>query len=207
MYKGRSKNFKNMKIECSRSKQTDSHRGTHQKELGTTIRGGLSIPAIADYLCIWRAIQGMALTEAPDQLIWTWASDGKFTVHSAYEALHSASHPVSGCIRIWESWAPLRVKLFLFGEDTGPLTGEDMGLTYMTHASFVTKSQRRSITLWLPARSLDKSGEASARHWVRLISSLSSDSIVDRWDAWRSQWIGNCKSGSDSLFALIAWEL
>jgi hypothetical protein len=65
-----------------------------------TIRRGLSVPTITDYLCIWRAIQGMALTEAPDQLIWRWASDGKFTVHLAYEVLHSASHSVPGYIRI-----------------------------------------------------------------------------------------------------------
>jgi hypothetical protein len=51
------------------------------------IRGGLSVPVIADCLCIWRAIQGMALTDAPDQLIWRWAPDGKFTVHSTYEVL------------------------------------------------------------------------------------------------------------------------
>jgi hypothetical protein len=35
-------------------------------------------------------------------------------VQLAYQALHLGSHLVPGCVRIWETWAPLRVKLFLW---------------------------------------------------------------------------------------------
>jgi hypothetical protein len=79
-----------------------------------TIGGGLSIPAAAEYLRVWRAIRDIALTEQPDQLIWRWKSDGKFSVRSAYLALHQGSHSIPGCVLVWEIWALTWVKIFLW---------------------------------------------------------------------------------------------
>jgi hypothetical protein len=67
------------------------------------MRGGVSVPAIADYLKIWNATQGVVLNETRDQVIWRWASDGKFSIRTAYGALQQASHPLPGCDLIWES--------------------------------------------------------------------------------------------------------
>ena len=52
---------------------------------------------IADYIVVWNKVQDIALTEAADQLVWKWASDGRFSVRSAYEALHLSSHPLPDC--------------------------------------------------------------------------------------------------------------
>ena len=78
------------------------------------ITGGLSLPAIAEYLNIRNAIRDVQLGDAADQVLWRWTSDGKFSVQSACSALHLTSHPTPGCDLIWETWALLRVKLFLW---------------------------------------------------------------------------------------------
>ena len=61
------------------------------------IRGGLSVPAIADYLQVWNATQDAMLNDTPDQVVWRWASDDKLYVRTTYGALHQASHPPPGC--------------------------------------------------------------------------------------------------------------
>lgn len=68
--------------------------------------------AIAEYLNVWYQVSNYQINNTPDKVIWKWTSDGKFTVHSAYNALHIGSHPFQGCQLIWDTWAPLRVKIF-----------------------------------------------------------------------------------------------
>lgn len=63
---------------------------------------------------MWHAIQGTVLTDQPDKLVWRWSSDGLFSTSSAYLALQQGSQAIPGCIQIWETWAPPRVKLFLW---------------------------------------------------------------------------------------------
>jgi hypothetical protein len=67
-----------------------------------TIAGGVTTPATAEYLRVWHAINGINLNDNPDRLMWRWSSDGSFSVHSAYQALHLGSHPIPGCVRVWE---------------------------------------------------------------------------------------------------------
>jgi len=75
------------------------------------ISGGLTVPAIVEYLNVWDQVRNVQLADPDDRLVWRWTADG---TRSAYKALHSASHPIPGCDRIWATWAPLRVKLFLW---------------------------------------------------------------------------------------------
>jgi hypothetical protein len=70
--------------------------------------------AIVDYLTVWHQINNFQLRKADDRVIWRWSSDGSFTVRLAYNALHIPSHPIPGCDLLWETWAPLRVKLFMW---------------------------------------------------------------------------------------------
>jgi hypothetical protein len=58
------------------------------------ITGGLSMTAIAEYLNVRYQVSNYQLN---DKVIWKWTSDGKFTVRSAYNALHIGSHPFQGC--------------------------------------------------------------------------------------------------------------
>jgi hypothetical protein len=54
------------------------------------------------------------LSDPGDTMIWRWYADGKYTPRSTYRALHLGSHTIPGCKRIWKTWAPLRVRLFLW---------------------------------------------------------------------------------------------
>lgn len=61
------------------------------------ITGGLSMAAIAEYLIVWHQISNYQLNDTADKVIWRSSTDGKFTVRSAYSALHIGSHPIQGC--------------------------------------------------------------------------------------------------------------
>jgi len=77
------------------------------------ISGGISSTAILDYLKLWDAMAQCQLGVGEDSLIWRWTPDGQYSAKSAYRALLLPSHPVHGYSRIWKTWAPLRVKIFL----------------------------------------------------------------------------------------------
>jgi hypothetical protein len=54
-------------------------------------------------------------------MVWRWTADGTYSSRSASRALYSASHPITGCKRIWTTWTPLRVKVFLWLAPCGTL--------------------------------------------------------------------------------------
>lgn len=167
------------------------------------ITGGISVPAMAKYLHVWYAIREVVLTDTPDRLIWRWATDGSFSVQLAYQALHLGSHPIPGCVRIWETWAPLRVKLFLWSAvrkrhwtvDRRRRHGLD------THDNCLLCDQEPETIdhivvecsyfrqIWFGAAMA--LGEQTHRP--------PTGSILEWWHAWRSQWTRSCRKGSDSL--------
>ncbi|WVZ64257.1 LOW QUALITY PROTEIN: hypothetical protein U9M48_013807 [Paspalum notatum var. saurae] len=79
------------------------------------IRGGLSIQAIVQYLKPWDLIRDVRLIQSTqDRAVWRWSRDGRFSVHSAYRLLHEGSIHQPEVAIIWKTWAPLRVKIFLW---------------------------------------------------------------------------------------------
>jgi len=70
--------------------------------------------AIHEYLALWDTLQDIQLNDQPDQTVWRWANDGAYSAKSAYYMLHSASTPFLGHKLIWKTWAPLRIKIFLW---------------------------------------------------------------------------------------------
>jgi hypothetical protein len=78
------------------------------------ITGGITVPAIMEYLRLWDILTTITLGEGEDKLIWRWTADGTYSSKLAYRALFTAANPVYGCPMIWGTWAPLRVKIFLW---------------------------------------------------------------------------------------------
>jgi hypothetical protein len=76
------------------------------------IQGNLGIHEIGQYLRIWQAIEGTALSAIPDSLIWRWTTDGNYTARSAYLASFQGSWHCPIWKHIWKTWAPPRVKFF-----------------------------------------------------------------------------------------------
>ena len=58
---------------------------------------------------IYNNFSDVHLNDTYDRTIRRWMTDGQFSA-----ALHSASHPVPGCSLVCDTWAPLRVRMFLW---------------------------------------------------------------------------------------------
>ena len=81
----------------------------------TKITGGLSVPAIHECLQVWDLISEVTLWEGtPDRFIWKWSPNGEYTAKSAHKMLHAGSVSFPGSSLIWRTWAPMKVKIFLW---------------------------------------------------------------------------------------------
>jgi len=79
------------------------------------VAGGLSVPAILDYLELWDTLENVQLLEnQPDQHLWTPVSSGTYSARSAYARFFVGSSGFEPYKRLWKSWAPLRCKIFLW---------------------------------------------------------------------------------------------
>lgn len=171
----------------------------------------MTIQVIAEFLRLWDALLHIELSEADDRLVWRWMESGCYTSRSAYRALHLGSHPVRGCDRVWATWAPLRVKLFLWialrrrhwTADRRRRHGLDA-----PDACFLCDQADDTIDHIIAECSFAK------QVWWNILTYLGADAslvgrsnIIDWWEAWRSHWHGQKRKGADTLFALVAWEL
>lgn len=59
-------------------------------------------------------LQDIVLSQEPDKFRWSWTSDGNYSSQSAYNMLHLDRTHLHDADRIWETWAPLRVKIFVW---------------------------------------------------------------------------------------------
>jgi hypothetical protein len=67
-----------------------------------------------EYRSLAAQISEVQLSSAEDTFIWKWTRDGSFSSKSAFELLHQGSCRFSGASRIWKSWAPPKVKFFIW---------------------------------------------------------------------------------------------
>ena len=59
-------------------------------------------------------VENTQLDDRQDRIIWRWTADGNYSAKSAYNMLHAGSMPFLGHRLIWKTWAPLRIKIFLW---------------------------------------------------------------------------------------------
>jgi len=87
----------------------------HDQQWVRGIQGGLSVTAIAEYLHLWLRLDNVQLQPAQDdQCIWRWTNNGQYSAKAAYLMLHQGSATFPGHKLIWQTWAPLKVKIFLW---------------------------------------------------------------------------------------------
>lgn len=89
-------------------------QGLTDRQWIRAINGGLSIPAIVEYLTLWDSLEPIVLNDQLDATIWRWTPSGSFTVKSAYTMLYKGAIQFSGQKLIWKTWAPLKVNIFLW---------------------------------------------------------------------------------------------
>jgi hypothetical protein len=89
-------------------------QGLEDQHWTIDITGSMSPAAIAEFLELWAATKDIQLNDREDNLVWSWTGDGEYTAKSAYKMLHGGSIPFRGHSLIWKTWAPLKVKIFLW---------------------------------------------------------------------------------------------
>uniref|UniRef100_A0A453SEC5 Reverse transcriptase zinc-binding domain-containing protein n=3 Tax=Aegilops tauschii subsp. strangulata TaxID=200361 RepID=A0A453SEC5_AEGTS len=78
------------------------------------IHGVVGIHEIGQYILLWRLIESTTLSDTPDQLVWKWTVSGICTAKSAYAASLHGSMTCGNWRLTWKSWAPPKVKFFLW---------------------------------------------------------------------------------------------
>ena len=78
------------------------------------IADALSPVALIQYVELWRMLQSATLLAGPDVLRWKWTEFGVYSAKSCYLALfHGSTTSVSWKLT-WKTWAPLRIKIFIW---------------------------------------------------------------------------------------------
>ena len=101
------------------NKRARSRRTVHEAKQDLRwvgdIAGGLSVPAIVDYLELWGALENVQfLKNQPDQHRWMPESSNSYSAHSACARFFVGSTYFEPCKRLWKSWVPIRCKVFLW---------------------------------------------------------------------------------------------
>lgn len=172
--------------------------------------GGLSAQAILKYLNLWHLVSGTVLSNERDRLIWRWTADGVYSAKSAYKMMNAGSVHLQGSKRIWKTWAPLKVKIFLWlcfkkRQWTGDRRRRH-GLEGRT-ACYLCDQHEETIDHLLA------SCPVAREVWFFVLSAfhkqlpVATDSIRDWWERIRVLFSSAQRLGVDSLFALVAWTL
>jgi hypothetical protein len=78
------------------------------------IQGAMSSQALWQYIQLWLRVREVALTDTPDTLLWRWTANAQYSSKSCYEFLFHGAISSSYWKLIWRSWAPPRVKFFVW---------------------------------------------------------------------------------------------
>ncbi|WVZ68219.1 hypothetical protein U9M48_017182 [Paspalum notatum var. saurae] len=188
-------------------------RGLSDGQWIRELTGALSVQAIVQYLRLWERLHMVSLQHAvQDRLIWCWSQNGEFLVRSAYLAMHAGSLSFPRLSLIWKTWAPLRVKIFLW-------------LAWRRRHWTGDRRRRHGLEARLECFLCD-AAEESGDHlffrcsftvdvWHAVLNALGlacpspagCEGILDWWDRIRELWPSDLRRGGDSLFALVTWQV
>lgn len=175
------------------------------------ITGALSASAIAEYLELWDRMQHVQLTEA-DCTVWCWAPDGKYMAKSTYVMLHTGAARFLGHRLIWKTWAPLRVKIFLW-------------LAFRRRHWTANRRRRHRLDARDSCCLCDQEPETidhiiatcsfTKELWHHIIHTLGRQmpqpqpqpTVRRWWRRLRALWNRESHDGMDSLFALVSWQV
>jgi hypothetical protein len=184
--------------------------GLHQRSWVRCIRSGVPVAALVDYLHLWAAVDGVQLSEQPDRLIWRWTADGSYSAKSAYDMLHTGAIKLRGHRLIWRTWAPMRVKIFLW-------------LAFKRRHWTGDRRRRHGLEAREICYFCDQSAESidhilvtcpfTREIWYHILHTLgkalppAAQSTLGWWRRLRALFAAERRAGVDSLFALTCWHL
>lgn len=74
----------------------------------------LTIEAFIQYMALWIRLQHIQFQPTEDLISWRWSASQQYTAKSAYTMFFAGSMQMDSANLIWKSWAPPKVKLFLY---------------------------------------------------------------------------------------------
>ncbi|TVU32861.1 hypothetical protein EJB05_24623, partial [Eragrostis curvula] len=176
--------------------------------------GGLPVLAVWQCLQLWDILQGVTLSpDQSDTHIWIPESSGKFTTRSAYMRFFLGSTVFEPHKRLWRSWAPLKVKIFLWLAILNRCWTADRlarrGLQHPETCPLCDQEEeniQHILTTCVVAREV----------WFRAMSKVGLQSVMPRHNerSFRSWWRhalkrvpGQMKRGFNTLVMLVSWEI
>jgi len=69
--------------------------------------------ALQEFHILWERLQGISTQPFADSFIWRWTANGQYSARSAY-SVHLGAASITGAKLIWMSWAPSKVRFFLW---------------------------------------------------------------------------------------------
>ena len=177
------------------------------------IVGGLTVTIIAEYLQVWRRLEGLQLHEGDeDQVIWKWSASGRYRTRSAYRALHLGSIHFPTYSLLWKSWMPLRVKIFVW-------------LAFRRRHWTADRRRRHGLDAreycWLCDREPESCDHLLFRCpfarevWQQVLAKVGRQippaddchGLPDWWLRYRAGWPSALLRGADTLFGLVCWSI
>lgn len=184
--------------------------GLTNRQWTRAIARNMTIIIAAEYLDLWEATSDIILGNHQDKMIWRWTPDGQYTSKSAYMMMHTGSIRFRGHSMIWKTWAPLRVKIFLW-------------LAFRRRHWTNDRRSRHGLEAREECYLCDQAAESidhilcccpfSRELWFNICQSLGrpmpdpKQTVILWWRALRVAWPREHRKGVDTLFALVSWRI
>jgi hypothetical protein len=185
-------------------------QGLTDRNWTRSFSGGLNTTTAAEYLDLWNATALVQLHDRPDQTIWRWTPDGSYSSKSAYTMMHTGAIHFRGHSLIWKTWAPMKVKIFLW-------------LAFKRRHWTNDRRVRHGLVAREECYLCDQAPETidhlltccpySREVWFFMCSALgrplppASTTVRSWWMRMRAGLQTSQRKGLDSLFALVSWQL
>lgn len=166
--------------------------------------------AVIEYLELWNIMNAVILSDQPDKLVWQWSPDGKYSAKSAYAMLHSGAATFRGHKLIWKTWAPLRIKIFLW------LSFKRKHWTADRRACHGLDAADRCFLCDQALETIDHllaTCPFTREVWHFLLQAIGlrlppmARTTIIWWQKLRRLTNSAQRKGVDSLFALVSWQV
>jgi hypothetical protein len=174
------------------------------------IVGAPSALALWQYVQLWIRLRDTQLSADPDRMVWRWTTDGQYSSSSCYDALFQGAI-VAGFWKLnWKSWAPPRVKFFLWLACLDRCwTGERLarrGLPHIPNCPLCDQSMETMRHL-LTGCSFSRMVWFEVLSWIRSTSSppMAEGDFAEWWSLAVRTAPRQLRKGTSSVIMLTAW--
>lgn len=176
------------------------------------LRGAHSVAFLTEYFNLWELLANVVLQlDVEDSHIWQFASTGKYSAKSAYEAMFIGAIQCNSWERIWKSWAP--GVFFSCGRlhitSVGRLISlQKKGLLHPEHCLLCDQEEETIDHLLVSYVFSRQIWFMSCNDSVCKSSPQPADlSFEDWWDQVMTRVADHAKQGLNSVIILVAWSL